>query len=438
MKTSRALLWLASGALLWRWVLAMRTPVPSEDGATYLWMAQRFAAGDLCTPLEEVFPPLLSLACAPLLWCGMDATRAGQLIGCLCGALAVFPVAALAERLRPDAGVAAAALLATGSLLARNAAEVYTESPFLLLVATMLWAAAGSRWVLAGVLAGAASWLRSEAIVLPAVLLLGHGRAAWRSLPPFAVLFLAWPLWRGLCGFGFHPLPILPFHDARDDLPERGAILPNLLAVPGRFLEAFGPAAVLVLLAPARRGVALDAGAARERRSLWGLLVLDVVAIVSFVVRRRFFLSAAAAVLPLMAAGLVRLPRRIALVALAALCALGMFDAWHGVIAADRRAERLVGEYLADRLGPGQRIAGDMQRVFFFAGLRPPPPRHFAPAELVAQARDPAVAFVVLGSRRAGADAVRAALAGEFVPCALPAEVAPWAQARGMAVWMRK
>ncbi len=430
----RSWLWLACATAIWRSMLAARTPVPSEDAASYLWMAQRFAAGDWAAGFGEVFPPLLSLLVAPWIAVGVDAVLAGQLVGALGAALAVFPVAALAERLRPGAGVAAAALLATGSLLARNAAEVYSESPFLLAAAMALWAGGAGRWWLAGLCCGLAVWLRPEGLLLPVALLIGHRRPALRALPVFAALWLLLPACRWALGHAPTLVDKLAFHAERNELSDRGDWFGNALRAPAAFLEAFGPAAILLPLACWRRSPA----EARAARGLWGWLVLDVLAVCSFVVRRRFFLSAAAAVLPLLAAGLQRLPARLRGVVLAVLCVAGMADGWFSITEPDRLAEKLVGQHLARRLGPGDLVAGDLQRVLFFAGVRPPPPRRWSADELVAHARPPAVRFVVLAGRRPTAAPVEAALADAFTPYVLPARLQEVAAARGVIVLVRR
>jgi hypothetical protein len=426
----RKLLWIAVAAVMWRWMLAARTPVPSEDGVSYLWMAERFAAGDFSTPVGEVFPPLLPLLCAVPMCLGLPAVLAGPLVCSVCAGLAAFPVATLAERLRTGAGLPAALLLATSSLLARNAAETYTESPFLLLAALVFWCGATGRYWWAGLCAGLASWLRPEAAALPVCLFVAQGRAAWRALPPFAIVFGLLPLWRGLCGFGFDPLPIVAFHEQRDDLGnERGDILGNLRQVPIALVEAYGPMLALAVAAPFRP---------RFARSLWCWLLLDVVGMVTFVVRKRFFLTTAVAVVPLCAAGLARLPVLLRNVLLAVLCGIGMWDGWHKVTPPDRIAEREVGEHLGERLGTAENVAGDMQRVIWFAGRRPPQPRHFASAELLRQAHQPSVAYVVLGSERSEFPVLEAGLADAFAPYKLPSEIAARARARGIAVFVRR
>jgi hypothetical protein len=100
----------------------------------------------------------------------------------------------------------------------------------------------------------------------------------------------------------------------------------------------------------------------------------------------------------------------------------------------DRHAERQVGEYLAEKLGPDDAVAGDMTRVLYFAGQRPLPPRHFTARELIARARMPGVRFVVLGTRRATTPAVREALTPSFRVYDTPSEMRALVESRGIVV----
>jgi hypothetical protein len=434
-RQSRGLLWLCVLAVCWRWVLAMRTPIASEDGVTYLWMAQRFAAGDFGSPLGAVFPPLLPLLIAPLVRCGVDATVAGQIVGCVCSGAAVAPIAILAQMLRPGAGIPAALLAATASLGARNAAEVYTEPLFVLLAATA--AVCGLRqqpWRL-GLLAALAALTRPEGIALPFAFVFGLGLLYLRALLPVAVAVLAYAGARALAGHGFDPIPKLGFHVARDDLPGRGDVLANLLAVPQAYLEAFGPAGVLLPLGflppPDRR-----------RRPLGWSLLLGVAATCTFVVRKRFLLNWAFAVWPLAAAGLlsVRLSKVWRDVLLGLAMAFGLVNGWTDVMPADRAADRLVGAHLGRHLGPGDTVAGDMPQLIFYAGRQPPPPRHFTPEQLAAQARAPGVRYVAVSgrSKREAAEPVEALLEQEFARYRLPGSISAIAEERGIVVLVRK
>ena len=62
----------------------------------------------------------------------------------------------------------------------------------------------------------------------------------------------------------------------------------------------------------------------------------------------------------------------------------------------NRYAERTIGNYLARRLPPGDRVDGDQTRLVYFAGCRPLPPRHYDADELVERALDPRTRYVVL------------------------------------------
>ena len=430
-RQEQLLLWIVMFAVAWRWVLAMRTPVPSEDGANYLWMAQRFAAGDLAAGLSEVFPPGLSLLIAPLLRFGVEALMAGQIVGCVCGGLAVLPVAFAAERLQRGALLPAAVLFATTSLLCRSAAEVYSESPFLLLMALGTLAGLHRQHWRLGIFAGLGYLLRPEALLLP-IAFVTWDRRALRSLLPAALGVGALALLRGFTGNSFDPLPILAFHDGRDDLPGRGAFLRNLLDVPWAYGEAFGPLCLLPLLLIRRTSAAA--------RPLLVQLLLNALVICTFVVRRRFFLSAAVSVVALAAAGLcrLRLPLRVAVVVLCA--GFGLGHAWWRVTPQDRLAEKAVGRYLARQLHGDELVAGDLTRVLFYAGLRPLPPRHFDTGQLLAMAAPPAVRYVVLSadSKRGTYAATAAGLDATFARLGLPARLQQLADESGIAVFVRR
>jgi hypothetical protein len=430
----RILLWLTVAAVLWRFLLAVRMPVPAEDGVNYLWMAQRFAALDLHGALVEPFPPLWPLLLALPVACGAEPFAAGQVLGALLGGLSVWPIAAIAERLRAGAGIVAAALTATSSVYARTSGEVLSEPAFALIAGAALAAGLHTRWWLLGGLAGLASWVRPEGLALPFAFLLGTGLRAWPALPGLLLAVVGLAALRALAGHGFDPLPILAFHELRDDLPERGDLLANLIALPAAHAEAFlvpGALCLLALLPPRPRAA----------RPLLAAYLLGLCGIATFVVRRRFFVSWAPCVLAFAAVGLAQLRPRLCELLLAVACGVDLLTAWHGVAdQRDRLAERRVGEHLAAVLPPGASVAGDLTRVRWFAGSRPLPPRHFAPDALIAEARQAGVQFVVLSERstRGAAAPVRAGLAGEFARYELPPGLADAAAARGILVLVRR
>ncbi len=441
----QALLWLTVAAVCWRVLLVLSTPVPAEDGVNYLWMAQRFAGGEAAAALTEPFAPLWPLLLALPIAGGIEPFLAGQMLGCLVGGLGILPIAAIAERLRPGAGLPAAALATTSSLLARTAPEVLTEPLFVLVAGLAVLAGVQQRPWRLGVLAAAAFWVRPEGLVVVAPFVLLRPRAAWPALPGLAAGVLVLGGWQFLCGHGFDPLPKLQFHALRDDLgPERGDLLGNLVQLPPVFLQAFAVAAVLAVLS------AWPCRSMADRRGLRALALLLLIGsgvIVTFVVRRRFFVSWAAAVLPLAGvtvANLQRLGARGRELLLTAACGLDLFTAWNGTIAADRLAERMVGRYLAAHTQPDHAIVGDMTRVLWFAGQRPLPPRHFDAAWYLAAAKAPKVDYVVLHEDRrrprGGATfaAVVAGLGAAFARLDLPPNLRDLAATRGIAVFVRR
>lgn len=449
----RALLWLCVAAVCWRWLLAARTPVPAEDGVNYLWMAQQFALGDAAAALSEPFAPLWSLLLALPIALGAEPFVAGQVLGCLCGGLAVLPVAALGERLARGAGPIAAALCATSSVFARTAAEVLTEPLFVLLAATATWAGCSERWWRCGLGIGAAFLVRPEGAVLLLPFAALAPRRAWRPALVLGAVIAAFGLWRQLCGHGFDPVPKLAFHGLRDDLGDaRGDLVANALALPGAFFEAFAGAAVLAVIAAwPRVWHGTPPGAARVRRQLWLALGCGVAVLLTFVVRRRFFVSWGGAVWPLAAVvvarvgalvgalGGARAGRLLTELLLAAVCGADLFTGWCGTIDADRLGERLVGRHLAERVPMGRVVVSDFTRLLWFAGQRPLPPRHFDAAWYLAAAQRPEVEFVVLNERhRAVFDAVADRLGAAFARYDLPPHLRDAAQRRGIAVFVRR
>lgn len=379
----------AAALSLFTLLLGAVTPVPSEDGVSYLWLAQRFAAGDWVAATDTPFPPGYPLLLAPWLALGAPPELTALLLGALSLAACCWPLAALAKALGGEVAVVPTLWLFVASpLLPRLGAEVYSEPAFLVLMAWGAWWGQRERWWRTGIAAGLAFWIRPEAALLALSYAACRPRAAWRCLVPLAVAVVMLGALRAWCGHGFEPLPIQAFHELRDDLPERGRWLHNLIAVPGPWCEALGLAALLVLprLWP-RRGA--------ERPLV--LQVLGQVAVVlTFVVRRRFFVSAAIAVHALAGQTLARLPARLRTALLVAAGAFAVIANWNGRIDANRAVERQLGGWLLRQLAPGQRVVSELPRVAWFAGQRPPPPRGLPRAYFAAASDAVEVAFVVL------------------------------------------
>ena len=167
---------------VWRLYVAWLTPLPSEDGVNYLWMAERFAEGEFTQGLSEVFPPLLSLLAAVPIALGLDPLPAAQLVLCVGGSLAILALARATEVLVPRGGLCAGCLLAFAPLPVRFCGEVYTEPLFMLFGALAVWSGLVQRWWCLGLWSGIAFWLRPEALILPLAFLVSDHRRAWRGL----------------------------------------------------------------------------------------------------------------------------------------------------------------------------------------------------------------------------------------------------------------
>lgn len=429
----------AAAAAVWIVALILARPVPSEDGVSYLWMAERFAMGEWRDALSTVFPPGFPLLIAPLIAAGLPLEAAADAVNTAAFALTVWPLAAIARRLVPavsGADLAACVLFWSGSLLTRVAAEVYSEPAFLLLMAWGTAAGLAGRHGLCGALAGAAFWIRPEGLLLAASFALARPREGWRALLGAALGVALLGALRWHAGHGFDPLPLLAFHEGRDDLPQRGAVLTNLLALPGAWLEAFGLVGLVLLawLVPRARRSLPSAPA------LWWQIALQLLVVCTFVVRRRFLLSCAVPVVALAGAAVARLrPAPRAAVLLVAVLAGGI-GAFTGGIDADRVAERDLGVWLGERLRPGERVTGDLTRVVWFAGQRPLPPRHFDVDELRAMATHDDVRYFVFSarSRRDSSRRIEGALEGLFGRLPLPEPLAAACAERGIVVLARR
>lgn len=442
-----AALWLGLWAALLAWlvVLFLRTPVPSEDGVSYLWMAERFAAMDWPGGLSTVFPPGWPLLLAPWVALGVPVEVAAFGVAAVCLLVALRPMAAIVEHFAADrvdsdgapVGWTAALLLATSPLLARLGAEGFSEPAFLAVMAwgTLLGLRGNS--VALGLCAAAAFWIRPEgALLVPALALAGPNlRAiAARAAVAGGITLLGVVLLgvvRSKAGHGFDPLPIHAFHETRHELVGRGDLLGNLLAVPGPWLEAFGVSGLLGLFACGR--------------GLWPLraaALLQVGVVLTFVVRRRFFVSAAVAVHALAALALQRLPRRLRHALLALAVGHALVAGWTGGIDADRAIERELGIYLRSQPAVAGGVVSEAVRVVYFAGLPPPEPRRDDWQALLERAEASRAAYLVL-SRRAvaaatAAEADAARLAARYTPAELPSELASGCAARGLVVFARR
>lgn len=141
----RLVLVVAGAAVVWRWLIAQRTPLPGIDACLELWRAERLAAGSFGDLAAAWWPPWWSLLLAPAVACGASPFASAQIAACVCGALTVVVVALAAERLREGAGLPAAvlAMAGAGASVAAGAGSAATLGAFW--VGLGAWAVAGRR-----------------------------------------------------------------------------------------------------------------------------------------------------------------------------------------------------------------------------------------------------------------------------------------------------
>ena len=371
----RILLWLTVGAVCWRWVCAVRSPLPGVDACRDLWLAGRVADGDVLPLADAIAQPWWALLLAPAVALGADPFAAAQVFACLLGGLVVWPVAVAAEKLREGAGVCAAVLVlaAGGPAVAAGGGA-----------ATALLAFAAA-WVAASLVAG--RWTIAVVVGL-AVAATGVDLAASNqltSLPPWhfaADLRLGWGI---------------------------AAALAVLSALPPRPLHL----AAIWSLAAAVLALTFAVGASTRTLLVWS----PVVAVLAGV-------------------GLARIPVRLRDLAL---CGAVLFEFCTGWQAIEPRAaivERALGLHLQRRLAPGDRIVSDASRVLLFAARQPIAAP--GAAALLAAASEDGVACVVLGPELVRSPTVSATLANRFARLELPHDLADLVDEGNLAVFVRR
>ena len=427
---------MCAAALSLRALISWLMPIPAEDGVNYLWMAERFAAGEAALAFEEVFPPLTSMLIAAPVALGLDPFRAGQLVMAIVGCLALVFIVRATDQVAPGFGWCAGCFAAVAPLPIRLGAEVYSEPLFVMFTAAAVWAGLRGAHLWLGLLVGLAFWVRPEAaVVVPAFIL--ADRRAWRSVFPFGAMVLALACWRGWLGHGFRPIgELLEFVEARsvtgggDLWAGVSQFVDNAASLPWLWVEAFGGVGLLAAWAILR-------GPRRGRAGLYWTLLFGVLVICGFLARRRFLVAWFAVAVPIAVAGFQALPPRIrgpvfwlVILSSLALCFRGRD--------VNRIAERQVGAHIAAHTSADDLVVTDMTRVLYYAGRRPNPPRLFGAEELIRESGEPKVRFVVLGSRRPAAPVVESALADEFCRAILPAPIEAAAADRGIVVLVRR
>jgi hypothetical protein len=388
---------LLAGAL--RAMVCVRTEVPGRDAASYLWMAENAAAGDLGALFATVFHPLHAAVIAVVIAVlpGHDPVLAGQIASAGAATLAVVPLWRMTRVLAGQrAANWAGFAYAISAWFARHPAECMSEGLFYLLTASAMWwvIRKPGRPVLAGA-AAAAAWLtRPEGAVLVALLPVWlWGRLKPRSSIRFAVaalpIALLLPLGFWWCGLGWLLTPKLAFnYDVGVGGAESasGWWLWQFARLPGHALEEFGwlwlPIALVgVALLPPRRF--------SDPATLLLLpLAVQCVVVPLLFSHPRFLSGPGVLLFPFAGIGAAALRERLrgvhpgwAVAALVALLASEIRIA--AVRNGDRAIERELGHWLRAQLAPGEVVVSDMPRLCFYAGCRPPPPRPLSKEELL-------------------------------------------------------
>lgn len=433
----RGLRLMVLGAFLLRAFVSALTGVPSQDGTNYLWMAERFGEGAWCAGLDEVFPPLWPLLVAPFTWIGIDTFRMGQLVAALCGAFALVPILRTTERVAPGMTRLVGTLWIVAPIAVRAGAECYSGAAFQLVGAWAAWALVERRFWMVGACAGLAFLVRPEGAALALGAALLSPFRGWRALPGLGIAVLGYGAARAACGHGFDPLPKLALHAGRGDTPfdavagfQGEVLLDNLLQLPGAWLEGLQGLGVLALV-----GVWRSRREPLLRGHLWVLLIA-LVAIVTFLTRRRFVAAWVFLLAPFAGYGLRSLSERARFPLVLVSLLIGLLSSL-SLQERDRIGEKVVGEYLGSELQPGEDLVTDLTRIRWFAGLRPNPPRVLSQEELVEAARAPATRFLVLSGRRDSADVIIAELGGLFRSHAMAEDQRNAAQRRGLRVLER-
>ena len=307
----RILLWLCVGAVCWRWLLAIRAPLPAPSACLDLWVARQLVGGQFAALAEVWWRPWWALLLAPPLAAGAAPFLAAQVLGCLVGGLAIWPMAVAAERLRRGAGVPAAVIALAAGLPAAGAANGSALPLGTFVVAMAAACMARGRWLGAGAFVLAAVGLtidREPGGAANAWLdVWRHLRDGWSLAVPFALLALLSPR------------------------PPRAALLW------GGALVAFA--------------VGWPTGRLSAVLPLWAPCVGVLAAV-----------------------GVARWPVRLGELALGGFVVIGFLAAWQRTEPRVAIAERLLGTHLAHRSGPDAAIVADLPRLLFFAGQRPVAP----------------------------------------------------------------
>jgi len=173
----RILLWVCCAAVCWRWLLAVRTPMPCVDAVTEMWVGEQLAAGHFAALREVWAGPWWSVMIGVAVAFGCDSFVVAQVLGCVFSGLALVPLSCFAQRCKRGAGVPVALLLLVLPWEATAAAGGSAVGLHLLWLGFALWLAVGR--------------LRGLAVLVGVIGLMDTAAAAYVVLPMIAGVVVA-------------------------------------------------------------------------------------------------------------------------------------------------------------------------------------------------------------------------------------------------------
>ncbi len=376
-----------------RFFLALRVGVPSNDGATYLWMTEVMAAGRFSEAVSTIFHPgaafiaaPFAALCAPL---GLSSYQVFAALAALVAGVVAFAMDRSAAALGVSKGgrLVVVMTFVLGFHFVRLPADAYSESFALPLCALAVLATLRSRRCLAAFLAVLAYFVRPEALLyaLPALLL--ARRRPWSVLAVVAL---------GLAGFAALRAALA---GASTLTPKLDFMLPLGPLGPlfdGDFVAAWRCLIDNVVRLPAAFASGLDLGfgyvglvglviARATTRAFLVLLAVHVAVLLCFEVKPRFFLMTAPVLLPALGvvwdrAGAWRALTRGVVILLLVVAVVRVGKDFVEPPRRDKVGELAFGRALAntEALDP-TRIVISLPRVAWAAGLQPLPPWPWTP-----------------------------------------------------------
>jgi hypothetical protein len=437
-------LWTCLAAILVRLIQAWGIPMPSNDGAQYLWMSESFARGEFSAGMNSVFHSGSSFVHALFMQLGLESFAAARIDGALLGGLWVLLLHRICLRFADPLPAALVAILAVFSFEGvRLVAGVYSEPLYLVWISSALLLLLNGwlRW--AALFVGSAFWIRPEALTLiPLLFWPGwHARERIQALAVASIAALSFVVLRAILlgdaaispkfavGVALGPLGATDIGGFVSGLANN---VLRVMLVGVTALDGVGFGLGLV-------GLALMRSTETQRSRLLSLsLMLGWLVMCLFQVKGRFFISQAPLLLPLTAFALHRMRQlsdrdrgaHIALlvctVVLVASILVATLRVGKDVVdppLRDRESEIVLGRYLAEQLTQEDRITTDLPRVAWSAGRQPPPPTIWTAERLLAAIADRQPRYVILGRKRSAYGELRDTLLVSYRELELPSRV---------------